>query len=191
MKQALWHILDDFVSAVLFLIAYGVSGSLRAAVGITVLAALTPLARRILQRRRYEPLQWSSLGLTFALGAAAWLFGSPRFIMAKPSAVHFALATAMCRGGWMVPYLNATARQNVPKPVVVAAGDAWAVLMAALGFTNLVIALYFDVRVWAWFVTTISVGAKLAALALQYAVFRTLVRRRLARAAGLHPRGAK
>ena len=61
----------------------------------------------------------------------------------------------------------------------------------ALGLTNLIIALYFDLRVWAWFVTAISVGAKLAALALQYAVFRTLVRRRLARAPGLHPRGAK
>jgi heme/copper-type cytochrome/quinol oxidase subunit 1 len=65
------------------------------------------------------------------------------------------------------------------------------VLMAALGLTNLIIALYFDLRVWAWFVTAISVGAKLVALALQYAVFRTLLRRRLARASGLHPRGAK
>jgi hypothetical protein len=129
--------------------------------------------------------------LTFALGAAAWLLGSPRLIMAKPSAVHFALAAAMCRAGWMVPYLNLPARQSVPKPVVVAAGYAWAVLMAALGFTNLIIALYFDLRVWAWFVTAISVGAKLAALALQYAAFRSLVRRRVARAAGLQPRGAK
>ena len=191
MKQALGHILDDFVSAVLFLIAYEASGSLRAAIGIALLAALTPVARRVLQRRRVEPLQWSSLGLMFALGTAAWLLESARFIMARPSAVHFALAAVMCRGGWMLPHLNTAARQNVPKPVVVAAGYAWAVLMAALGLTNLIIALYFDLRVWAWFVTLISVGAKLAALALQYAVFRTLVRRRLARAAGLHPKGAK
>jgi intracellular septation protein len=191
MKQALAHILNDLVSAVLFLIAYEASGSLRGAIGIALLAALAAVARRVLQRRRVEPLQWSSLGLMFALGAAAWLLESPRFIMARPSAVHFALAAAMCRGGWMIPHLNTTARQNVPKPVVVAAGYAWAVLMAALGLTNLIIALYFELRVWAWFVTAISVGAKLAALALQYAVFRTLVRRRLARALGLHPRGAK
>jgi intracellular septation protein A len=191
MKQALAHILDDFVSAVLFLIAYGVSGSLHAAVGVAVFAALAPVARRVLYRRRVEPLQWSSLAVLGALAAAAWLLQSPRFIMARPSAVHFALAALMCRGGWMMPHLNATAQQNVPKPVVVAAGYAWAVLMAALGLTNLIIALYFDLRVWAWFVTLISVGAKLAALALQYAVFRTLVRRRLARAAGLHPKGAK
>jgi intracellular septation protein A len=191
MRQALGHILDDFVSAVLFLIAYGASGSLRAAVGITILAALTPIAWCVRQQRRVEPQQWSSLGLTFALGAAAWFLGSPRFIMAKPSAVHFALAAAMRRGDWMIPYLNATALQNVPKPVIVAAGYAWAVLMAALGLTNLIIALYFDLRVWAWFVAVISVGAKLASLALQYVVFRTLVRRKLARAAGLRPTGIK
>ena len=191
MRQALAHILDDFVSAVLFLIAYVASGSLRAAIGIVILAALTPVARRALQRRRVEPLQWSSLGLTLALGAAAWLLESPRFIMAKPSAVHFAVAAAMCRGGWMIPHLNTTARQNVAKPVIVAAGYAWAVLMAALGLTNLIIALYFDLWVWAWYVTVISVGAKLAALALQYAVFRALVRRGLARAAAPQPGGAK
>ena len=190
MKQALWHILDDFLSAVWFLIAYGASGSLRVAVGIAVLAALAPVSMRVLRQRRVEPLQWSSLGLMLALGAAAWLLGSPRFMMARPSAVHLALAAAMSRGGWMIPYLNAAARDNVPKPVVVGAGHAWAVLMAALGLTNLIIALYFDLWVWAWFVTVISVGAKLAALVLQFAVFRTLVRRRLARAAGLHASGA-
>jgi intracellular septation protein A len=191
MKEALGHILDDFVSAVLFLVAFGTSGSLRAAIGIAILAAATPAAWCALRGRRVEPRQWSSLGLSLALGTAAWFAGSPRFIMAKPSGVHFALAAAMRRGDWMLPYLNTTARQNVPKPVVVAAGYAWAVLMAALGLTNLIIALYFDLKVWAWFVTAISVGAKIAALALQYAVFRTLVRRRLARAAGLHPTGAK
>jgi intracellular septation protein A len=191
MKQALWHILDDLLSAVWFLIAYGASGSLRVAVGITVLAALAPVSMRVLRQRRVEPLQWSSLGLMLALGAAAWLLGSPRFMMARPSAVHLALAAAMSRGGWMIPYLNATARDNVPKSVVVAAGHAWAVLMAALGLTNLIIALYFDLWVWAWYVTVISVGAKLAALALQYAVFRALVRRGLARAAAPQPGGAK
>ncbi len=191
MRQALGHILEDFVSAVLFVVAYGASGSLRGAVGIATLAALTPAAWSVLHRRRVEPWQWSSLGLSLALGAAAWFFGSPRFIMAKPSAVHLALAAAMCRGDWLSPQLNAAARQSVPKPVVVAASYAWAVLMAALGLTNLIIALYFDLKVWAWFVTAISVGAKFAALALQYAVFRTLVRRRLARAAALHPRGVR
>jgi hypothetical protein len=66
---------------------------------------------------------------------------------------------------------------------MVAAGYAWAALMAALGLTNLIIALYFGLASWAWFVVLGAVGAKAAGVALQYAVFRTIVRRRLAQSA--------
>jgi intracellular septation protein len=183
MRQALSELIDDYLSALLFLVVYGVSGSLGAAVGIAVLIGVVPVARLIGRRRPVGPLEWASLGLVLALGIAAWLTANPRFIMARPSAVHFAFAAAMSRSGWMRRYLNMPAQQNVPKTVVTAAGYAWAVLMAALGFTNLIIALYFDLASWAWFVTVISVGAKIAALALQYAVFRTIVRRQPARAA--------
>jgi hypothetical protein len=55
--------------------------------------------------------------------------------------------------------------------------------MAALGIISLVIALYFDLATWAWFVSAGAVGAKIAAVALQYAVFRTIVRHRLAHSA--------
>jgi intracellular septation protein len=185
MKQALAFLLEDYAAAVLFLIARAVSGSWRAAVAAVVLAALLPVARRILSRRRVEPLRWLNLALVLALGVAAWLGQNPRFIMAKPTAVHLAVAAAMARAGWMMRYLNGTAQQNVPRAVVIAAGHAWAVLLAALGFTNLIIALYFDLATWAWFVTTILPGVKLAALALQYAVFRRIIRRRLSQAAAL------
>jgi len=83
----------------------------------------------------------------------------------------------------MIRYLTPIARQNVPETTMVAAGYAWAVLMAVLGLTNLIIAFYFDLAVWAWFVSVGAVGAKLAGVALQYAVFRTIVRRRLAQSA--------
>jgi intracellular septation protein len=66
---------------------------------------------------------------------------------------------------------------------MVAAGYAWAVLMAAIALTNLIIALYFNLGTWAWFVCIGAVGAKLAAVVLQFAVFRMIVRRRLAQSA--------
>jgi intracellular septation protein len=190
MKQALSHLLDDYLWAVLFLLAYAASGSLRVAVPVAMLVGMAPVAYRLLGRRDVAPWQWASLFLMLALGAAAWLGQSPRFIMVRSSAVHFTLAAAMSRGSWLQRYLNPRARRNVPRAVVAATGYAWAVLMAALGFTNLIIALYFDVAVWAWFVTVISVGAKLAALALQYVVFRTILRRRPVRAAAVDPRSA-
>jgi intracellular septation protein len=180
MKQALWHLFNDFLSAILFLIVYAVSGSVRIAGGVAVAAGFAQLAWLKLATRQVEPMQWMSLGLVVVLGGATVLTQIPRFLMAKPSIIHFAVAGAMLRRGWMIRYITPIARQNVSEATMVAAGYAWAALMAALGFTNLIIALYFDLATWAWFVSVGAVGAKVAGVALQYAVFRTIVRRRLA-----------
>jgi intracellular septation protein A len=113
------------------------------------------------------------------LGGTTMLTQNPRFLMIKPSIVHFAVAVAMLRRGWMIRYITPIARQKVPEAAMVAAGYAWAALMAALGLANLVIALYFDFATWAWFVAVGAVGAKLAAVAMQFVIFRMIVRRRL------------
>jgi len=52
----------------------------------------------------------------------------------------------------------------------------WAALLAAIGLVNLITALHFDFVTWAWFVSVGAVGAKLVAFALQYGVFRTVIR---------------
>ena len=183
MKQALRQVLSDFLSAILFLVVYAVSGSFFVAAGIAVAAGLAQLFRLKLTRRRIEPMQWMSLGLVVVLGGATMLTQSPRFMMIKPTIVHFAVATVMLRRGWMLRYLPEIVLRNVPEPTIVAAGYAWAALLAALGLANLFIALRFDFATWAWFISVGSVGAKLAAFALQYGVFRAIVRQRIAQAA--------
>jgi intracellular septation protein len=179
MKEALWHLLDDLSSAVLFLLAYALSGRLDVALGAVVLLAAVPVLRLVLQRRPVARLRWLSLALVLILAGAGWLLQSPRFMMARPSAVHFVLAAAMSRRGWLRPYLNSAAQQHVPSGLVAATGYGWAVLMAALGFTNLIVALYFDLGVWGWFIAAVSPGAKLVALVLQYGLFRALRRQGL------------
>ena len=183
MKRALRQLLGDLLSAILFLLVYGLSGNLFAAAAIAVAAGMAQLARIWLTRRRVEPMQWMSLGLVVVLGGATMLTQSPRFLMVKPTIVHLAVATVMLRRGWMVRYLPEIVRQNVPESTIVAAGYAWAALLAALGLTNLIIALRFDFVTWAWFVSVGSVGAKLAAFALQYGIFRLIMRQRIVQSA--------
>ena len=183
MKQALPQLLSDFLSTILFLLVYAVSGSLFAAAGIAVAAGLAQLVRLKVARRRIEPMQWMSLGLVVALGGATVLTQSPRFMMIKPTIVHFAVATVMLRRGWMLRYLPEIVLRNVPEPTIVAAGYAWAALLAALGLANLFIALRLDFATWAWFISVGSVGAKLTAFALQYGIFRAIVRQRIAQSA--------
>ncbi len=182
-KQALRQLGSDFLSAILFLVVYALSGNLFAAAAIAVAAGLGQLARIWLTGRRVEPMQWMSLGLVVALGGATMLTESPRFIMVKPTIVHFAVAVVMLRRGWMVRYLPEIVLRNVPEPTIVAAGYAWAGLLAAIGIANLGIALRFDFVTWAWFVSVGAVGAKLVAFALQYGVFRAIIRQRIAQSA--------
>jgi intracellular septation protein len=179
-KQALRQLLSDFLSAILFLAVYALSGDLFAAAAIAVAAGLAQLAGIWLTRRRVEPMQWMSLGLVVVLGGATMLTQSPRFIMVKPTIVHLAVAAVMLRRGWMIRYLPEIVVQNVPEPAIVTAGYAWAALLAAIGLANLIIALHFDFMTWAWFISVGAVGAKLVAFALQYGVFRTIIRQRIA-----------
>jgi intracellular septation protein len=182
-KQALRQLLIDFLSAILFLVVYAVSGSLFAAAGIAVAAGLAQLVRLKVARRRIEPMQWMSLGLVVVLGGATMLTQSPRFMMIKPTIVHFAVAAVMLRRGWMLRYLPDIVLRNVPETTIVAAGYAWAGLLAALGLANLFVALRLDFATWAWFVSVGAGGAKLAAFALQYGVFRAIGRQRIGQSA--------
>ena len=133
MKQALRQLLSDFLSAILFLVVYAVSGSLFAAAGMAVAAGLAQLVRLKVAGRRIEPMQWMSMGLVVMLGGATMLTQSPRFMMIKPTIIHFAVATVMLRRGWMLRYLPEIVRRNAPEPTIVAAGYAWEALLGALG----------------------------------------------------------
>jgi intracellular septation protein len=180
MKEALSHLLNDLLSAILFFVVYLVSGNIIAAAAIAIAVGLAQLARTKLAGRRVEPMQWMVLGVVLVLGTATILTQSPRFMMVKPSIGHFAVALIMLRRGWMMRYLPEIATQNLPEPIIVAAGYAWAALLAAIGIVNLGFAAYGDIAIWAWWISFGAIGAKIAAFALQYIVFRMMVRRRLA-----------
>jgi intracellular septation protein len=180
MKEALSHLASDLLSAILFFAIYLITGNIIAAAAIAIVVGLAQVARMKLAGRPIEPMQWMILGLVVVLGTATMLTQSPGFMMVKPSIGHFAVAAIMLRRGWMIRYLPDIATQNLPESVLIAAGYAWAALLAAIGIVNLGFAAYGDVAIWAWWISFGAIGAKLAAFALQYAVFRTMIRRRLA-----------
>jgi intracellular septation protein len=179
-KQALGQLLSDFMSAILFLVVYALSGDVFAAAAIAVAAGLAQFAGVKMTGRRIEPMQAISLALVVVLGAATMLTQNPRFIMVKPTIVHLAVAAVMLRPGWIMRYLSRNVLRNVPEPTIVAAGYAWAALLTAIGLVNLIIALHFDFVTWAWFISVGAVGAKLVAIALQFGVFRTIIRQKIA-----------
>ena len=177
------QLLSDFLSAIVFLVVYGLSDNIYLATAAAVGVAAAQVAIMKSREQPIDAMQWLVLGLVLVLGAATFITSDSRFIMVKPSIIHCAVGAVMLRRGWMIRYLPPIARDNLPEGVMVAAGYAWAALMFVLGLVNLIIATGFSFRVWAWFITFGAIGAKVAAFFVQYAVFRTIIGRKLRAAA--------
>jgi intracellular septation protein A len=180
MQTALYQLAEDFLSTIVFLIVYLVSGNLYLAV---IVAMAVGIGQFILLKRRGRTLDvmaWLSLSIAIALGVAALITNDSRFVMMKPSIAHFAIAGVMLRRGWMARYMPDIVKQNVPETVLIGSGYAWAALMVMLGLANLFVANYYSIDVWAWFISVGAVGAKVVAFLVQYLVLQILVRRKLA-----------
>ena len=156
---------SDFLSSIVFLIVYGVSGDVVLATAVGIAAAI---AQVIYARVRGKPLgfmTWASLALVIVLGSATLLTKDPRFVMFKPSIAHFAIGAVMLKRGWMLRYMPPIVVENIPG-LITKAGYAWAALMFALGLGNIAIAMTGDIKMWALYVSVIAFGAKIAAFAV-------------------------
>ncbi len=167
----------DFLSAIVFLIVYAVTDNLMLATGIAVAVSIAQFVYARVTGQRIEPMQWLVLGLVIVLGAATLISHDSRFIMAKPSIVHAAIGTVMLRRGWMLRYLPPIAIQRVPADVIIRFGYAWAALMFTLAIANVVIAVSFDFKVWAWFIAFGAMGAKIVFFIIQYVSMRIIGKR--------------
>src|SRR5437763_13618080 len=119
-----------------------------------------------------------ALALVIVLGTATLLTNDPRFVLAKPSIAHFAIGAIMLKRGWMLRYMPPIVAETIPEHVTIA-GYAWAALMFALGAGVIAVASTGDIKLWAFYVSVVAFGAKIAAFALQYVVFRLLVTSRI------------
>src|SRR6267378_4220846 len=68
--------------------------------------------------------------------------------------------------------------ETIPEYVTIA-GYAWAALMFALGAGVIAVASTGDIKLWAFYVSVVAIGAKVAAFAVQYVAFRLLVTSRI------------
>lgn len=185
MKDVFLRLGTDFLSAIVFLVIYLVTGSIIMGAAVAIAGAVAQL---IYARIKGEPLNFmtcASLGLVIVLGGTSILTNDPRFVLAKPSIAHFAVGFIMLKRGWMARYMPPLVSETIPEYVTVA-GYAWAALMFVLGAGTIAVALTGDLRLWTIYVSVVLVAAKVLAFAIQYVTFRVIVtsRIRAARAAG-------
>jgi intracellular septation protein A len=181
MRSALLQLGEDFLSTIIFLVLFLATGNLVLAVASALAVGLGQLALLKWRAKPIDLMQGLSLALVVAFGTAALITDDSRFMMAKPSVIHFAVAAVMLRPGWMSRYMPPIVRDNVSPDVLIVSGYAWAALMVSLGLANLYVAATFSVAAWAWFISVGAVGAKVIAFLAQFVVLRMLVRRRMQR----------
>jgi intracellular septation protein len=150
MGSALLQLAEDFLSAFVFLGFYLATGNLPLAVGLAMAVGLAQFALAKWRGRRLEAMQWLSLGLVIVLGAVTLFTNDSRFMMAKPSFIHFAIGAVMLRPGWMDRYLPPAVKDNLPQQIIVLTGYAWAGLMFTLGLLNLYVAANYGLVAWGY-----------------------------------------
>lgn len=178
MKDVFAKLLTDFLSAIVFLVLYLITGDVVLATSVAIAGAV---AQAVYSRVKGQPLgfmTWASLALVIVLGSATLLTHDPRFVLAKPSIAHFAIGAIMLKRGWMLRYMPPIVAGTIPDYVTIA-GYAWAALMFALGLGTIAVASTGDLKLWAFYVTAVLIGVKVAAFAVQYVAFRIFVKNRI------------
>jgi intracellular septation protein len=178
MKDVFVKLGTDFLSTIVFIALYLITGNVVLATGVAIAGAVVQLIHARIKGLQLGFMTYASLALVIVLGSATLLTDDPRFVLAKPSIAHFAIGAIMLKRGWMLRYVPPMVAETIPEYVTFA-GYAWAVLMMALGAGTIAVALTGDMKLWAIYVSVVAIGAKVAAFAVQYVAFRLLITSRL------------
>src|SRR6202790_4784935 len=186
MKDVFARLLTDFLSTSVFLVLYLSTDNVLLATSVAIAGAVAQVVYSRVNGKPLGFMTYASLALVIVLGGATLLTHDPRFVLAKPSIAHFAIGAIMLKRGWMLRYVPPIAAETIPEYVTIA-GYAWAALMFALGAGVIAVASTGDLKLWAFYVSVVLIGAKLAAFALQYVAFRFLVISRIRATHGRNP----
>ena len=184
MKDKFAKLGADFLSTIVFLVVYFATDNVALATGVAIAGAVGQVIYARIKGQKLAFMTYASVALVIVLGSATLLTHDPRFVLAKPAIAHFAVGAIMLKPGWMLRYMPPIVTDTVPEYVTFA-GFAWAALMFVLGAGVIAVALTGDIKLWAFYVSVVAFGAKIAAFAVQYVAFRILItgRIRAARAA--------
>ena len=178
MKDVFAKLLTDFLSTIVFLVLYLATDNVLLATSVAIAGAVAQVVYSRLKGKPLGFMTYASLALVIVLGGATLLTNDPRFVLAKPSIAHFAIGAIMLKRGWMLRYVPPLVVETIPEYVTIA-GYAWAALMFLLGLGVIAVASTGDIKLWAFYVSVVAIGAKVAAFAVQYVAFRVLVTNRL------------
>src|SRR5258708_35515530 len=174
MKDVFVKLGTDFLSTIVFIALYLITGNVVLATGVAIAGAVVQVIHARIRGLQLGFMTYASLALVIVLGSATLLTNDPRFVLAKPSIAHFAIGAIMLKRGWMLRYVPPIVAETIPEYVTFA-GYAWAALMFALGAGVIAVASTGDIKLWPFSVSGVAIVATAPAFAVQYVAFRILI----------------
>jgi intracellular septation protein len=138
----------DLASMIFFLVVFLLTHNTILSVGLGIALGLAQISTQFVRRKPIDTMEWLSLFLIIAAGAATLLTNDPRFVLFKPTVIYAIVGVVMLKPGWMNRYLPAIARVVVPD-VATVVGFLWAGLMFVSAAVNAFVALTCSVVTWA------------------------------------------
>ena len=169
----------DLLATIFFVTLFWLTGNILLATSIGVVAGVARFAYIKIRKQPVGPLQYLSVILVVVAGVTTLITKDPHFVMIKSSLISLAVAGVMLRTNWMEPYLPPIVKDNLDEWVIAWASRGWGILLVVLAIANAVVALEFSTNVWAWYASVVPASAQLLAFLVQYAIFRTLIRRNI------------
>jgi intracellular septation protein len=102
MKNVFARLATDFFSTIVFLAVYLTSGNVLLATGVAIAGSVAQVIYAYIKGEPLGFMTWASLALVIVLGSATLLTHDPRFVLAKPAIIHFAVGIIMLKRGWML-----------------------------------------------------------------------------------------
>jgi len=171
-------LLADLASSLFFVVLLSLTHNATLSACLAIMLGLLQIGIQFIRGKPIDAMEWLSLFLVIAAGAATLLTDDPRFVLFKPSVIYSIVGVVMLKRGWMNRYLPAIAR-SVASDVATYVGFAWAGLMFVSAALNAFVAIAFDLSTWAVVMTAFGIGSKVVLMLAGFAAIRLTMRRRV------------
>lgn len=171
-------LLLDLASTVVFLVLYLLTHNTALSVGVGVALGFAQIGIQLVRRKPIDTMEWLSLFLVAAAGAATLLTNDPRFVLFKPSVIYIIIGVVMLKPGWLNRYLPQIAQKTV-SDVAVTVGFVWASLMFVSAAVNAFVAITCSLGTWAVVMPIFGLVSKLLVFVGGFAALRLVARQRI------------
>jgi intracellular septation protein len=172
-------IASDLLATVCFYAALAISGNVAIATLLGIGLGLAQLIWMLARGQNISPIQWASLSLVLIVGTLSLATGDARYVLYKASLIYLVIGAGMLRPGWLIRYIPPIALDYLARATIVAFGYLWAALILGTGLLNLLLTLTEPAKTVAIVMGIWAPSSKIALLAGQYIVGRSIVRRKI------------